>query len=93
MITEINNFPVEIEGNLPAICNIHQNRPGAIYQISGVLAEKHINVCSMKVFRSEKKSNTAFMVLETDELVPPEVMAELEELPVIIDVKFIPPVM
>ena len=93
MITEINNFPVEIEGNLPAICNIHQNRPGAIYTISGVLAEKHINVCSMKVFRSEKKSNTAFMVLETDELVPPEVMAEIEDLPVIIDVKFIPPVM
>lgn len=47
----------------------------------------------MKVFRSEKKSNTAFMVLETDELVPPEVMAEIEDLPVIIDVKFIPPVM
>lgn len=93
MITEINNFPVEIEGNLPAICNIHQNRPGAIYTISGVLAEKHINVCSMKVFRSEKKSNTAFMDIETDEWWPPEVMAEIEDLPVIIDVKFIPPVM
>ena len=92
MITEINGFPVEVSGDLPAISNIHLNRPGAIYTISGVLAKHNINVYSMKVYRSEKKSTNAFMILETDEIVPPEVMAEIEELPVIVDVKFIPPI-
>ena len=92
MITEINGFPVEVSGDLPAVCNIHLNRPGAIHTISGVLAKHNINVYSMKVYRSEKKSTTAFMILETDEIVPAEVMAEVEELPVIVDVKFIPPI-
>ena len=92
MITEINDFPVEIDGALPAICNIHKDQPGAIYAISGVLAKHGINVASMRVYRREEKHTVAFMVIETDEFVPQQAMEEMEELAVIVDVKFIPPI-
>ena len=92
MITEINDFPVEIDGNLPALCNIHKDQPGAVYAISEVLLKYKINIASMRVYRREEKYTVAFMIIETDDLVPQEAMAEIEELSVIVDVKFIPPI-
>ena len=91
MITELNDFPVEIEGRLPAIINTHLDQPGVIHAITGVLAKYRVNIAYMKVFRKEKRT-VAYMVIETDEYVPQEAMDELVALKVIVDVKFIAPV-
>ena len=91
MITELNDFPVEIEGRLPAIINTHLDQPGVIHAITGILARYQVNIAYMKVFRKEKRT-TAYMVIETDEYVPQEAMDELVALKVIVDVKFIAPV-
>ena len=91
LITELNDFPVEIEGRLPAIVNTHLDQPGVIHAITGVLAKYQVNIAYMKVFRKEKRT-VAYMVIETDEYVPQEAMDELVVLKVIVDVKFIAPV-
>lgn len=91
MITELNGFPVEIEGRLPAIINTHLDQPGVIHAITGVLAKHDVNIAYMKVFRKEKRT-VAYMVIETDEYVSQEAMEELMALKVIVDVKFIAPV-
>lgn len=91
MITELNGFPVEIEGCLPAIVNTHWDKPGSIHAIAGVLAKYDINIAYMKVFRKEKRT-VAYMVIETDEFVPQEAMDELTALKAIVDVRFIAPV-
>ena len=91
LINELNGFQVEIEGRLPAIVNTHWDQPGSIQAITSVLANHNINIAYMKVFRKEKRT-VAYMVIETDEMVPAEVVEKLMSLKAIVDVRFIAPV-
>lgn len=90
LITELDGFPVEIAGMYPTIIDTHLDQPGVIHVITGVLMEYGVNIATMKVFRQEKNT-VAYMVLETDQEVAPETIAEIAALEPVLQVKFVKP--
>ena len=90
LITELDGFPVEIEGVYPTIIDTHMDQPGVIHKITGVLVDYHVNIAAMKVFRQEKNA-LAYMVIETDQDVPDEALQEIVAMRTVLDVKFVKP--
>lgn len=69
LITEINGMEVEFTGDYPTLIIRHEDVPGVINAVTGILANERINVAFMRVFRSGR-SREAYMVIETDTPVP-----------------------
>ncbi|MDP2299433.1 MAG: L-serine ammonia-lyase, iron-sulfur-dependent subunit beta [Actinomycetota bacterium] len=90
-ITLIDDFPVHLTGELPAIGVVHHDQPGVVAAVSARLAASDINIASMQVFR-ERRGARALMVIETDEPVGDEVATGIGALPGIITVRAVPAV-
>ena len=88
LVTNVDGFPVELTGVLPALFVPHRDEPGVIALVSTILAQKQINIASMRVFR-EGKGETATMVIECDQAVPPEIVHSLEGLGPVKLVRFV----
>ena len=88
MVTNVDGYPVELRGVLPALFVPHRDEPGVIALVSTILAQKQINIASMRVFR-EGKGETATMVIECDQPVPADVIRHLEELGPVKLVRFV----
>ncbi len=65
-LSEIDGFPVELSGNLPTIVLVAADRPGSVARIAGILADKHVNLATMRLTRKERGGD-AFMVIECDD--------------------------
>lgn len=91
LITEINDFSVEIKGDLPTLISNHYDVPGVIAKVSLILAQHEINIAFMRVFRKEKRK-IATMVLETDEVVPKLVLEEIMKIDQVVNVRFVKPI-
>src|SRR5690625_1014904 len=87
-ITELNGFPLRLSGNHPAILVLHNDRAGAIASVTKILAKNKLNIGHMEVSRKDV-GKEALMVIETDENVTPEVLAQLEKAEHIIQVSII----
>ncbi len=87
-ITEIDGFPVELDGKLPAILTVHKDTRGVIAAVTNILAEAGVNIAAMRVFRSNK-GGSASMVIECDQTVEREVIDSLAEVEEIRSVRFI----
>lgn len=90
-ITLIDDFPVRLTGELPAIGVVHHDQPGVVAAVSARLAASDINIASMQVFR-ERRGARALMVIETDEPVGDEVATGIGALTGIITVRAVPAV-
>jgi L-serine dehydratase len=90
-ITLIDDFPVSLTGELPAVGVVHHDQPGMVASVSARLVASVINIASMQVFR-ERRGARALMVIETDEPVDPEVAAGIAALPGVITVRVVPAV-
>ena len=56
----------------------NMDRPGCITEVSAALSREKINVATMQVFR-HKRGGLAVMVVETDQSIPENVVAELKK--------------
>jgi len=90
-ITLIDDFPVRLTGELPALGVIHHDQPGVVAAVSARLAADAINIASMQVYR-ERRGARALMVIETDEPVHGSVRAGIAALDGVIAVRSIPAV-
>jgi L-serine dehydratase len=66
LINNVDDFPVDLSGELDTLLTTHEDRAGIVSAVSGILAEMRINIASMRVFR-RKKGGQAAMVIETDQ--------------------------
>lgn len=64
-ISEIDGFIVDINGQMPILLTIHNDKPGIIALVSSILSNSGINIAQMKVFR-QNKGGLASMVIEID---------------------------
>ena len=87
-VTEIDGFPVELTGRLPAILTVHTDTRGVIALVTGTLANAGVNIATMRLFRSNK-GGMASMVIECDEAVPQEILNLIGALQQIESVRFI----
>ncbi len=65
VVTRIDDYDVELTGDLPVIVVAHLDRPGEIASVTSILAETHVNIASMQVSRERKGAN-ALMLIATD---------------------------
>jgi L-serine dehydratase len=79
-ITNIDDFPVEFNGEFPAILTMHNDRPGAIALVTAILSAHGVNVAQMKVFRKQK-GGLAVMIVETDQPVADTEFEAIAKLP------------
>jgi L-serine dehydratase len=68
MVTRIDDFDVEVTGDLPMLVVEHVDRPGVVAGVSAVLAEAAVNIAGMRVSR-ERRGARALMLIETDQIV------------------------
>jgi L-serine dehydratase len=90
-ITLIDDFPVRLTGELPALGVVHHDQPGVVASVTARLAADMINIASMQVFR-ERRGARALMVIETDEPVGSDVAAGIGALAGVVNVRVIPAV-
>lgn len=86
LITEIDGCSLEISGKYPVVIVKHKDVRGMISKTTGVLARNGVNIATLKVSR-ESKGEVATTVIETDNIVPENVVAEILEIEDIISVK------
>lgn len=91
VVTRIDDFAVEITGQLPTLVAAYQDRPGVVAEVTALLADLGINIASMRVSR-EGRGRRALMIVETDEPVPREVIIGMRAWPVMERVITIDPV-
>ncbi|MDF2568512.1 MAG: sdhB 1 [Sporomusa sp.] len=82
IISEVDGFPLEFSGDFPTILTLHEDRPGAVAEVTGILSKRGVNIAQMRVFR-RNKGGLASMVLETDQPVDDSDIAAVAELPMI----------
>ncbi|MGE7661862.1 L-serine ammonia-lyase, iron-sulfur-dependent subunit beta [Peribacillus sp. NPDC097197] len=79
-IIELNEFKLRLSGHNPAILVVHDDRFGAIANVSNVLAKHQINIGQMEVSRKEK-GKMALMTIEVDVNIEEQVIDEISKLP------------
>lgn len=88
LINNIDGMDMELTGKLPAILTTHIDKRGVLSLISGILANAGVNIATMRLFRDDK-GGVASMVIECDNDVPKWVLATLQNLEFIINVRFV----
>lgn len=78
-ITSINDMPVQLTGEYPALIVHYVDKPGIISKVTELLATEEINVAFMRVFRVGKRED-ACMVIETDSPVDDELADKIYKL-------------
>lgn len=88
LITNINGFETEFSAQSTTIVISQRDEYGIVNKITSVLAKNRINIGVMRLSRTNK-GGTAFCVIETDDIIPEELKAELMKLDQIISVRVI----
>ena len=79
MIQKINDVNISLTGEYNTIFVTQQDKPGVVAHITNCLSMAKINIAFMKLFR-EDKGKLAYTVIESDEVIPPDVLRHIEEL-------------
>jgi L-serine dehydratase len=75
-VLAIDGFSVDLSGSLPTIVVVADDVPGTVARITGLIAERGLNVATVRVDRTGR-GERALMTIETDEDVPDDVLGEL----------------
>lgn len=89
VVSRIDSFEVEADGELPLLVVEHQDRPGEIAAVTGILAEGGFNIAEMRVSR-ERRGARALMLIETDVAVDDRTAERVAEQPGVIGVRRVP---
>ena len=90
-VIDIDNYEVNISGQLPTLWIIHKDRPGVVGVITSVLGSYNLNIANMQDFR-KKKGTIASSIIELDHAADEYVLKHLRNLDDISLVRYIPPV-
>lgn len=88
LVTEIDGFPVELSGKLPALLVMHIDTKGLISLVTSTLANIGVNIATMRMFR-HSKGGTAAMIIECDSDVPQGAIGIIKTLPNVEAVRFV----
>ena len=79
-ITNLQGYSVHFTAELDTLIVIAGDQPGTINSITGWLLEHHINVAFLNVSR-DQRGGEAIMIIETDQPIPDEIVAAIEQFP------------
>ncbi len=78
-ITEINDFKVDLRGDLPTLLLIYKDQPGVIWKVTKVIQQADINIASLNCDRMAK-GQEASMSICLDSVVPDKVIEKIKNL-------------
>ena len=79
-VCSIDGFPVSFSGALPTLVVLADDVPGTIAGITGVLAERELNLATMRVDRTGR-GERAMTTIELDGVIRDDIVDALEEQP------------
>lgn len=90
-IEAINGLEVSFSGAYSTLVIRHQDSPGAINRVTRKLADRSINIATMKVFRAHR-GGMAVMIIETDQMLDAGLCEQIKRLTGIQDAIWIEPI-
>ncbi len=78
-VSEIDGYPVEVDGSHHTIVMVAEDVKGSIARIAGILSDSGVNIATLRLTRKHRGGD-AFMVIEVDEKPGDEVGAMLKTL-------------
>ena len=78
-MTRINNTALHISLKYNTVVIDHLDKPGAVLSVAKILADSGVNIANMNMYR-QGKHDRAYMILETDEKIAPDVLKSLRRL-------------
>jgi D-3-phosphoglycerate dehydrogenase len=84
-LVALDGYEVDLAPAASMLVSRHQDRPGAIGLVGGIMGEADINISNMHLGRSDKRS-IAFMALALDEPVPETVAEQIRDSEGMLDV-------
>ena len=79
LIAKLDGIEVNFSAEKPTLIVHNVDQPGHVAQVTSMLAEKQVNIATLQLYR-DKRGGYAVMVIETDQEVPEESVAWLEQL-------------
>ncbi len=80
LVTEIDGYPVEVNGSHHTIVLVAEDVKGSVARIATILAEENLNIATLRLTRKERGGD-AFMVIELDEQPNEHTRDEIRSLP------------
>jgi L-serine dehydratase len=77
-VQEIDGFPVDLKGTLPTIVVLADDVPGTVSKITGIIAERGLNLATVRVDRTGR-GERALMTIETDGELPDDLFVNLHD--------------
>jgi L-serine dehydratase len=65
LVTEIDEYPVEVTGNYDTVVIVAADVTGSVASIAGILADNGLNIATLRLTRKQRGGD-AFMVIEVD---------------------------
>lgn len=87
-VNKIDGMKVNCSGEVPTMIIRNNDRPGMVAEVTAALARHNINIAQMHLYR-DKKGEDAVMVVETDQKIPAQEIAELHDQDGILKVTYI----
>ena len=72
-IVRIGNIDVDFTGEYSTLIVKQRDTAGIVAHISRCLAEQNVNIAFMRLYR-EAKGETAYTIIESDQMIPPEII-------------------
>ena len=79
-IVRMNGVNVEFTGEYSTLVVIQNDKPGVVAHITTCLSQVNANIAFMRLFREEKGAR-AYTIVESDEMIPEEVLAHIRKNP------------
>jgi L-serine dehydratase len=80
LVSEIDEYPVEVHGNYHTIVLVAEDIRGSVARIAGILADDGVNIANLRLTRKERGGD-AFMVIEVDHAPDEKVRDDIRALP------------
>ena len=77
-IQAINDYPISFTGEQETLLVAAEDRPGTIHTITGLFLEYRLNIAFSRVERRQR-GGEAIQVFETDDQIPDDLVAALED--------------
>ena len=77
-ITKLNNVDVDFTGEYGTLIVSQKDSPGVVAHITACLAERKLNVASMRLYR-EAKGEKAYTIIESDQPIPASIVERINQ--------------
>ncbi|MBO5360780.1 MAG: L-serine ammonia-lyase, iron-sulfur-dependent subunit beta [Clostridia bacterium] len=87
-LTRINGVKVHFTGEFHALIVVQRDYPGVVAGVTSVLSSYGVNIAYLRVFR-EEKGGLAYTIVESDEEISENAVAEMKKNPAIEDIMLV----